>query len=46
MEMAPTTLLRVTVCLFALGAGTGVFGLGIGVVAVPVPQIAKIKPIP
>jgi hypothetical protein len=37
MDIAPTTLLLLTVCLFALGAGTGVFGLGIGVVAAPVP---------
>lgn len=36
MEIAPTTLIILSLTLFALGVGSGVFGLGVGIVAAPV----------
>lgn len=36
MEIAPTTLLALSLALFAVGVGSGIFGLGVGIVAAPV----------
>lgn len=36
MEIASTTLLVLSLALFALGVGSGVFGVGVGIVAAPV----------